>query len=602
MATNNMVKTLLGQLGIEKIVWIDDRFSTIEDEAYERHIVSLIGEIHDHEDGAKRLGAIIEGLLDTTPPEVQEKIVHEFVKKSAGTLRTLEETLDRLKMDIGLEAKNDLSSDTFDGLIESLGAHVKKLSLGQWREISTEEKTKYSKCLFLVDRQFTREGSGANAGDEIVHEIAALTCSDYFCIMFTYTTDAQAEDAARREILGALYKRMGAHHVTPIIESFHVLSKSRIHENDAVEASFAEALKHTILRSLHGRLVGFTRGAMTTGMSETAVELTSLSIYDIDRSVFLNSLGEGASEVDVIFRLLGLGQRRKIEDMLVQNDQDLLSTLEKLRALQSAASDASGAVLTKGSPIKKWREEEILVRGEIVNGTHAPLACGDIFVKDTVQGSKAKRYVLLCQPCDLMVRSDGSSKGNEAFFVEVLEPDAGNEKNDKYKRPFYYSLEFPGGALIFDFRSWGSVSLEVLRLAVFQKDGKVAFAHGTQLPPAVHLPGWKKLFSEAQNRFMAASQGSGKNELNPAYARLSLNEKVSGRMGKGDKSSVTFPFTRERRIRTPYAEAILSSFLNYNARAAFDHDFAATGEAPDPSYTNVTNLGVAVQVEVVKAV
>jgi hypothetical protein len=599
MATNNIVKNLLSQLGIEKIIWIDDRFSTIEDEAYERHVESLIDEIRDHANGAKQLGAIIEGFLDTAPPEVQAKMVSEFIKKSTGKLRMLEETLDRMKVDIGLEAKNDLSPHTFDGLIGSLGTEVKKLSLGQWREISKEEKTQYTKCLFLVDRQFTREGSGVNAGDEIVHEIAALTCSDYFCIMFTYTADVQGEDAARREILNALYKRMGVEHVTPISASFHVLAKSRIHEDDAVEASFAEALKHTFLRSLHNRLVGFTQQAMMVGMSETAVELTNLSIYDIDRSVFLNSLGEGALEVDVIFRLLGLGQRRKIEDMLVQNGQDFLSTLEKLRTLQSASADSPQSVLTKDSPIKRWREEEILVRGEIVNSSHAPLACGDIFVKDAVQGSKAKRYVLLCQPCDLMVRSDGSAKGNEGFFVEVIECDTENQKNEKYKRPFFYSLDFPGGALIFDFRSWGSVSLEVLRLAVFQKDGKVAFAHGTKLPSAVHLPGWKKLFSEAQNRFCAPPQGNVKNELNATYARLSLNEKISGRIGKGDKSSVTFPFARERRIRTPYAEAILSSFLNYNARAAFDHDFAATGDMQDSSLANAAP--VAVQGEVIKA-
>jgi hypothetical protein len=185
-----------------------------------------------------------------------------------------------------------------------------------------------------------------------------------------------------------------------------------------------------------------------------------------------------------------------------------------------------------------------------------------------------------------MVRSDGSSKGNEGFFVEVIEPDAGDENNVKYKSPVFYSLKFPGGALIFDFRSWGSVSLEVLRLAVFQKDGKVAFTHGTQLPPEIHLPGWKKLFVDAQNRFKVEPKGKENNERNATYASLSLNENIKGRKGVGNISSVAFPFTRERRIRTPYAEAILSSFLNYNARAAFDHDFAATGETLNPLLAN----------------
>ncbi|PXX44269.1 hypothetical protein [Undibacterium pigrum] len=588
MATNDKVKNLLEQLGIEKIVWIDDRFSEVEDDAYLRHVNSLVEEVLDHKDGPRKLETVIGGSLDKMPPQVKSRVVDEYIRKNTGKLKTFETQLDSLKAELGLGVKHDLAQDTFVKMIDSLGSNVTKHCLKKWQEITKEEKSAYSKCLFLVDRQFTRESAGENAGDEIIHEIAGLACVDYFCIMFTYTTDPQGEDAARKEILSELFKRLNVtptRNIPPIRSSFHVLAKSRVTENDDPESSFAEALKHALLRSLHTRLVDLTHGAMEVGMNNTADELTNLSIYDIDRSVFLNSLNEGASEVDVIFRLLGLGQRRKIEDILIENNQELLSTLDKLRKLQISVGDKVAPVLTADSPIKKWRQEEMLVRGDIINKTHTPLACGDIFIKDVQGGGKPTRYILLCQPCDLMVRSDGSSKGKEGFFVEVIEVDGTNEK---YKAPFYYSLDFPGGALVCDFRNWGSVSLEVVRLAVFNTQGKISFTHGTQLPSGIHLLGWKKLFSDAKNRFGAAPQGSGKNEIHETYVCLSLNERIKGRAGKGNKSNVSFPYTRERRIRTPYAEAILSSFLNYNARAAFDHDFAATGQASTDSEEKVT--------------
>ena len=41
---------------------------------------------------------------------------------------------------------------------------------------------------------------------------------------------------------------------------------------------------------------------------------------------------------------------------------------------------------------------------EYLNSHYIPIELGDIFQK---MGDSAKRYVLLAQPCDLMVRTDG---------------------------------------------------------------------------------------------------------------------------------------------------------------------------------------------------
>lgn len=581
MTTNDLLKGLLGRLGVEKIVWVDDRFAEVEDAAYERQIEVLATEIRTNEAGKKRISEVIKGFSDVAPEQIQQKVVADFIRESAGRLRELEDHLKRLTQELGLtvSAQGDLSLDVFEKIVEALDVEVEKYSLAQWRKIPAEKKQQYRSCLFLVDRQFSREGNADNAGDELVYEIGTLGCLDYFCIMFTYTADAALEDATRVEILGKLSDQNKGKPLSPVAASFHVLAKSRLsNEEDAVVNSFAKALEHAFLRSLCARLVGFTHEAMNAGTAETLRGLSNLSIYDVDRSVFLNSLYEGASEVDVIFRLIALGQRRKTEELLARNDDTLLHTLNRLRALQETTKNPLRPVLGKESLVKKWRQDEILVSGEIINRTSAPLACGDIFAKSVKGNEKLKRYVLLCQPCDLMVRHDGSSKGEEGFFVEVIEPDTASMLRGDYKRPYYYSLAYPEGALVFDFREWGSVSLEVLRLAIFNEEGKLALSHKSQAPRQLHLPGWKKLFEKAKQKFRPVPAGGRDQGVPPSYTNLSLNSRISGRNGKGGQAQVEFDFTREMRIRSPYAEAILSAFLSYNARAAFDHDFAATGE------------------------
>ena len=58
-------------------------------------------------------------------------------------------------------------------------------------------------------------------------------------------------------------------------------------------------------------------------------------MYDLDRVVFDNSLTEGASELDVLTRLLLLRQRVAVDSELGCSNEyfDLLSKLRALRAL-----------------------------------------------------------------------------------------------------------------------------------------------------------------------------------------------------------------------------------------------------------------------------
>ena len=70
-------------------------------------------------------------------------------------------------------------------------------------------------------------------------------------------------------------------------------------------------------------------------LDTTVKALRNQSVYDLDRVVFDNSLTEGASELDVLTRLLLLRQRVAVDSELGCSDEyfDLLSKLRALRDL-----------------------------------------------------------------------------------------------------------------------------------------------------------------------------------------------------------------------------------------------------------------------------
>ena len=75
--------------------------------------------------------------------------------------------------------------------------------------------------------------------------------------------------------------------------------------------------------------------------------------------------------------------------------------------------------------------------GEELNRFHTPIELGDIFEKEP----NGKRYILLVQPCDLMVRSDGKRSyddrlGRTGTIVELVVA-AEKQKESWGELPFY---------------------------------------------------------------------------------------------------------------------------------------------------------------------
>ena len=69
----------------------------------------------------------------------------------------------------------------------------------------------------------------------------------------------------------------------------------------------------------------------------------------------------------------------------------------------------------------KLRHKEIYEGGDLINGLRKPIDNGDIF-EITEGEKKSKKFILVAQECDLMVRGKDGNRGARAAVLLQIEP------------------------------------------------------------------------------------------------------------------------------------------------------------------------------------
>jgi hypothetical protein len=200
---------------------------------------------------------------------------------------------------------------------------------------------------------------------------------------------------------------------------------------------------------------------------------------------------------------------------------------------------------------------------------------GDIF-KD----GKGQRYILLAQPCDLMVRSNGRRAYDDkctrqVTLAELIIKASSQEIKPSWAEIAWYD-ETTGASGYVDFAKSHHVRLAVLDLCVLTTDGSASIDLQGECPLGLiepwqkHFEDLKKIFSSALRRYHELQERKVKAELQRAMlptASLSASFVVSV-----DGNVVRYGVRRVGRLNQPRAGALLTSFAQYRSRAAFEHD------------------------------
>ena len=555
------LKELTDAAGIQHVVWLDDLF----DAKGQRDGPVTEIDLRELVARAVQRGLTVEIAGRTLSPELTTDQWLAQLEEAQEADITLPEVLVALqaRLSEGVPPQiPDYSDAAIESILQSFGGEmVTKVGAARWAEVrptlSDDRRT-----LLIVDREFSVEGVSTPFGEQVLQDVVRSKMPKVHVVMLTRSVDEDPE-LLRGDLAARLdIPRQDFEVTAKIVSDEAGLSESRLC------ASFQRVFTHQVCLSLTRSI----RGAMEDNLESAVEALATQSVYDLDRVVFQNSLDEGASELDVLTRILLLRQRVAVDTALAAG-ADYFDLLSKLRALRQLAGALSHEGHTNSALLEQWRRDEVCDPGERLNPAHSPLTCGDLFMRS----GSPEVFILLGQPCDLAVRQTGERHTHEAIFVRAKKWDPAKELEDK--RGFIGSAHhfFPIPALPLpgndywrlDFRKWASVNLRLLDFSVFSGNGAVRL-NVTVDPPVFLLPGWKKLLERARSKISAAAAG-----IVPAeYASLSLSSQLKQTIASRIGDEVTLTYSRVGRLRAPWAVAAFAAFASYQARAAFDHDFA----------------------------
>ena len=550
---------------IKRVVWVDDVFAEPPDEALLVAIQAKLKVLYDN--GHIPRHRALSDVNSNAPEAIRNKQIEAVLAGMTDKLPRLLESLIKQANDCGLRAgpEEDLTPAQVVGLRDALH-NVTACPYRVWKtERASILADADDKTLFLVDREFVKEGLGDELGDDIVAEIVAEAPNAH-CIMFTHKVGPETADGLRAEI-GKKVASVEAH-------QFGVMSKRGLGDGVSdVTLHFSRALRMALLCRFCCDMALETCAVMNAAALDAAHKMAAFSVESIDAAIFENSLREGASEFEVVDRILAVNQRVASQRALAKKN-DWFARLQRIRDVRALEPPDTNVANNAAEPrLHEWRIAEVLDEGAYINALHSPLRCGDIFchVRNT------RRYVLLAQPCDLVVRGKlgedfGKRRRDEAELVLIEERDPGESKRET--NFVIGGVGAHGESWLVNFREAFSVNLRVLDLAVYRQDGRVLWQLEQKVP--IHLlPGWQEKF-----RLMEEELGSGQ-DLD-AMEPLSFADKDHDLCGVFADSSYSFPLERTGRIRSPYAEAIQASYAAFISRAALSHDFARSLWAEKP--------------------
>jgi hypothetical protein len=566
-----MVARLISAAGIDRIVFVDDEFAPGIEELLEA--LAGLGEAERAE------------LLDADPAEVavedlwQQK-TREYWAGLDGDERGTLVTAARERSGADTNAGREFTKLLCDLVPDA--EHL-LLSGAEWRRRSDELIGQFpqTSTLLFFDQDFSREeGGGHTEGQKLIKDLqdALVQGEDrdpptVFYGLVTNTVRPGEEPARRDEII----EEIG-------LDATRFVLVSRV-GLDGEHERLAMRLRTMILTPLFADLLQRVAVALREATTN-AVSLTqALRAEDIEHAVIGSSTREGVWPAATMLRILQVMQRTAVAEAVL--GEDIIALTERLRSIvdvggsgDTAIGDRGGSAESDWAPTAvKIAHDEIYESGEQINRLHQPVALGDLF-EGTDNG---EIYVVVAQPCDLMVRKGGRREPELSHLaLAKLEAEgADDERNklrfDKFELP-YFQRERSGGRYVHLGRT-KSVRALVLDSCVYNADGQARLELGVETP-ALMLPPWRERREHLDRGAGTILDSIGKLGANAGQ----VEERAVAGYFKGDPFAVNLLGPQERgiawacrrigRVCDPYARALLSRFSQFYARDAYLHDLA----------------------------
>jgi hypothetical protein len=380
---------LFAAAGIKRVVFVDDRYGIthqrIQDDANELSIEQL------------RDSGAFEGIdFASDNEDIQRAAIAKKIDELAPA--ALEEIFDKLAASrTGYDPERDKTANRYFESIVGEAVEAVRLSLKEWEK----HKEKHlavaadNATLFIFDEDFSLEGEGKAHGRVLIDQ--AHTSNPGYKFVYALLTHNVVNDQDEIDLEKTIVQE------SPSIAGYVlVVSKTRLEENGS---RFAERLKQLLLARLFLMLQKRLREETEAASKVAIKEIEGLRIESFERIILGTSRVEGAWSPETLVRVIGVSQQQQIKEKIRQ-DVELHRSVREIDPICEVKTSLLSDDVTKDA--QRLQHDEIYETSARINAVHLPIASGDIFKTDSSQ-----EYILLAQPCDLMVRSDGVRRNPE---------------------------------------------------------------------------------------------------------------------------------------------------------------------------------------------
>lgn len=558
---NQLIAELLAQLDIRRLVVVDDIFDRALDEDFKAEALADIPRFRDNLRSllARRSsdwGLLDDGQLVEDNDEVRQVLRDHWQDLSAAELAVIKSWY----KDPSDPADKLASVQGLVGLPALIPAEVeyRPMTVASWREKSATLFGEDSPpTLVFFDRDFGDLG-GTHGGDQLLRELLAQGHDDVHCGLFTHdapTVEREIEIAEQVQEPGA--------------QVVSVLGKRRV-EDATLLAEGLRVFLHT--RDL-STLKQHAADVLTRAVGDAQQYLASIGYYAIMASAEA-ARSEGQFENDGLFRIAEAKLRRQL--VVRFREDPPLTAIARIRA----AAKTKIVPYSPSASAYEWAER--FDSKEFLAQSNRPLELGDIFkVTDTV--GESRFYMLLMQPCDLMVRSDGTRSNKQSHFtlaeVRRMEPEQSGE-DGRWVR-IGRLVEGEASMWGVDMAKRLSIPTQFLDACVLDPDGRAVLRPAFDVDPAASQ-GWSrvpsKLVSWRKDRIGAAAALTkllpkgfeGRESVRHALQMGVLGpEFVSGQIAatmNENKGVIDAQIERDCRLVESHARAVLQRWAAYLAR------------------------------------
>jgi hypothetical protein len=572
------VREMIEAAGIKRIVCVDDSYAVDIDD--------LITQLSTF-DPADRETLFGEDLGPDTiwQTRVREKWEEEISPREQATLA-----------DDAAALEHDLDPvlTGFAEIVDATCPNIEflHLSLAEWKERRDGIIAEIPEVptLILFDQDFRNEGGAADEGQKLVADLqkkiedyAEVKLETFYGIL-TNTVSIEQEHTRRTQIVAEANLDAGR---------FVLISKQSL--RDGAEL-LPKRLRPVLLSPLFARLMEEVGAAVAAAREEARERAIEIPPEDLEQMVLQSSNQEGVWPPDTLLRILETMQRETVRKSL-REEEDLLGVAERVEAvsrvvlpeLPSLREEEEKEGSTEDEPAEgkpsdrvpvaaEISNEEIYESAEHLNSLHLPIDLGDLF-KNTETGDV---YVLIAQPCNLMVREQGK-RAYEPSHMLLAKVSAGTQA-DKTQFKYFelpYFDKATGQSHFVRLNGPKVARTLILDASVLNPDGRARLDLESDEPVAL-LPYWKKrrerlyrLADELLKQFDKFPEET----QDEAWVRDAFGGSFRGdpfplTSFSSDDKLIAWACERIGRVRDPYARALLSRFSQYFARDAYLHDLA----------------------------